>query len=102
MVYKREITKEERFHYIKQGVDDLERIFSSTRAIGQQFYQCQPVWNNHMIKEEEILQECNNNSIFTTVCGYLEEFLVKENEDVIISLLSWFLNICSVCQSTYL
>lgn len=99
MEYKREITQEERYHYIKQGFDDLEKIFSSTRAIGQQFYQNQPVWNNHMIKEEEILQQCNNNSIFTTICGYLEDFFIKEDEEIIISLLSWYLNICSICQS---
>ena len=100
MEYKREITQEERYHYIKQGFDDLEKIFSSTRAIGQQFYQNQPVWNNNMIREEEILQQCNNNSIFTTICGYLEDFLMKEDEEIIISLLSWYLNICSMCQST--
>lgn len=102
MKYKEDVSAEERFHYVKQGFDDLDYIFTSTRPVGQQFYQGQHVWNKGMLRESDVLNELNNNSIFTTACGYVEEFINKENDDYLIELVSWFMDICKYCESMHL
>ena len=72
LTYKVDVTETDWIDYLRQGYDDLDSILTSTRPIGQQFYQGNHVWNRRMLKEEDVLNELQNNSIFTTVCGYLE------------------------------
>ena len=55
MQYKESVSTAEWSHYLKQSYEDVESILSSTRPVGQQFYQGQPVWNKRMLKEEEVL-----------------------------------------------
>lgn len=90
MQYKDDISAEERFHYIKQSFDDLNFILSSTRPVGQQFFEGQPVWNKRMISEQAVLKELNNNSLFSTARTYLERGMRH--------LLTWFTQICEMCE----
>lgn len=101
MQYKESVSTAEWSHYLKQSYEDVESILSSTRPVGQQFYQGQPVWNKRMLKEEEVLGELHNNSIFTTTCSYMEDFVTSSptNDAILRSMLEWFWDVCNQCES---
>ena len=102
MTYRRDVTDSEWVNYLRQGYDDLDSILTRTRPVGQQFYQGNPVWNRHMLKEEDVLDELQNNSIFTTICAYLEDAINCEStQDIdskVVEFLSWYLSVCERCS----
>ena len=102
MAYKRDVTDSEWVNYLRQGYDDLDSILTRTRPVGQQFYQGNPVWNRNMLKEEDVLDELQNNSIFTTICAYLEDAIncesTQEIDSKVVEFLSWYLSVCERCS----
>ena len=54
LTYKVDVTETDWIDYLRQGYDDLDSILTSTRPIGQQFYQGNHVWNRRMLKEEDV------------------------------------------------
>lgn len=94
MEYKADVSAEEQTHFLKQSLADLEFILSSTRPVGQQFYQGQPVWNKRMLTEEDVLNELHNNSIFTTACSTVETFVNSKEEEKLAAMLQWFWDVC--------
>ena len=97
MEYKADVSPAEWTHFLSQSLEDLEAILASTRPVGQQFYQGQPVWNKRMLKEEEVLGELHNNSIFTSACSALEAFVNSEETDTLGAMLQWFWDVCDRC-----
>ena len=99
--HEQEVSEEELHQYLLQGVHQLEWIFSSTKAIGQQFYDGNPVWNKRMMTENEIIADLNNNTIFVTAYSFIHDFFVqsKYNYSIIDELLLWFSDLCDHCQS---
>ena len=99
--HEQEVSEEELHQYLLQGVHQLEWIFSSTKAIGQQFYDGNPVWNKRMITEKEIVSDLNNNTVFVTAYSYIHDFFVQSKYDhsLINELLLWFSDLCGHCQS---
>ena len=101
LTYKVDVTETDWIDYLRQGYNDLDSILTSTRPIGQQFYQGNHVWNRRMLKEEDVLNELQNNSIFTTVCGYLEDIVnshsAREEDVKMGELLDWYSSVCKRC-----
>lgn len=96
MQYQHETTSEERSEYLKQAMSDLQSTLQSTRPIGQQFYEAQHIWSTRMISEQTVLQELQNNSIFTTVCTFVKDCIDKNSG--MEALFSWYLDICKICS----
>ena len=100
MKHEQQITQEELHQYLLQSVHQLEWVLSSTKAIGQQFYNKNPVWNKRMMTEKEVLSDLDNNTIFVTANSYLHDFFGSNGDDntMIIEMLLWFSELCDSCQ----
>lgn len=82
MSYLKDVDQSVWSAYLKQGLEDLQRILDSTRPVGQQFYQGKHVWNNRMLTEAQVLKELQSNSIFTTACGLVDAMLCEKEATV--------------------
>ena len=76
LTYKVDVTETDWMNYLRQGYDDLDSILTSTRPIGQQFYQGNHVWNRRMLKEEDVLNELQAKEKLATLLGKAGTFEV--------------------------
>ena len=105
MSYLKDVGQDVWNAYLKQGLEDLQRILDSTRPVGQQFYQGKHVWNNRMLTEAQVLKELQSNSIFTTVCGLVDEMLCEKETAVVDAKMSaieaWYHSVCERCGGSF-
>ena len=98
MSYLKDVDQSVWSAYLKQGLEDLQRILDSTRPVGQQFYQGKHVWNNRMLTEAQVLKELQSNSIFTTACGLVDAMLCEKEATVMDAKMnaieSWYHSVC--------
>ena len=101
MSYLKDVDQSVWSAYLKQGLEDLQRILDSTRPVGQQFYQGKHVWNNRMLTEAQVLKELQSNSIFTTACGLVDAMLCEKEATVMDAKMnaieSWYHSVCEEC-----
>lgn len=101
MSYLKDVDQSVWSAYLKQGLEDLQRILDSTRPVGQQYYQGKHVWNNRMLTEAQVLKELQSNSIFTTACGLVDEMLCEKEATVMDAKMnaieSWYHSVCEEC-----
>lgn len=105
MSYMKDVDQDIWNTYLKQGMEDLQRILDSTRPVGQQFYQGKHVWNNRMLTEAQILKELQSNSIFSTACGLVDEMLCEKDMTAVDEKMGaielWYHSVCEGCGGLF-